>query len=510
MSPDDVNKQRESTEPASPAGKPAKPARINRFAIGLNVLLQLALVFLIIAALNYIGFKHFKRWDFSRDQKHALSDQTRQLLAGLPKPVKIFVFFSPDPRLPGGDVFQDIQALLKEYQYAANGKVEVETIDPYRNLSRARELMAQYKFGNENVVIVDYQGHSKLVNATDMAQYDNAADMSGQPPRLVAFNGEQALTGAILEVSEEKQNKIYFIDGKGGPALGSDELSVLKTYMDRQNLKAAPLTLMNAEKIPDDAKLVMLIGAKYDLTDRELQMLKDYWEKQGRLFIALNPSGVTPKLDGFLREKGINPQDDRVLRTMAMGPVTGIVRDVAGIFSDSSPVTRKLQGVDTLFMGQTQSLGVANLPDVHVDTLVTAGEGYWGETKYQDMETTGVSYDPKEDISAPLTIAVSAEKGALQDASVNVDTSRMIVTGNSDFVGSEALAQAAPNLDFTLDGINWLLNREPLIGIAPKAEEQFTLNLTDQQMQRMELLVMVVMPVGVAMLGAFVWAQRRR
>jgi len=86
----------------------------------------------------------------------------------------------------------------------------------------------------------------------------------------------------------------------------------------------------------------------------------------------------------------------------------------------------------------------------------------------------------------------------------------MIVTGNSDFVGSEALAQAAPNLDFTLDGINWLLNREPLIGIAPKAEEQFTLNLTDQQMQRMELLVMVVMPVGVAMLGAFVWAQRRR
>ena len=25
--------------------------------------------------------------------------------------------------------------------------------------------MAKYKFGNENVVIVDYQGHSKLVNS---------------------------------------------------------------------------------------------------------------------------------------------------------------------------------------------------------------------------------------------------------------------------------------------------------------------------------------------------------
>ena len=33
------------------------------------------------------------------------------------------------------------------------------------------------------------------------------------------------------------------------------------------------------------------------------------------------------------------------------------MRDVVGIFSDTSPVTQKLQGVDTIFMGQTQSLG---------------------------------------------------------------------------------------------------------------------------------------------------------
>ena len=150
------------------------------------------------------------------------------------------------------------------------------------------------------------------------------------------------------------------------------------------------------------------------------------------------------------------------------------------------------------------------VPEVHTDTLVTAGEGYWGETKYQDMETTGVSYDPKEDISAPLSFAASAEKGALQDTSVNVDSARMIVTGNSDFLGSQALAQAAPNLDFALDGVNWLLNRTELIGIAPKAEKQFELNLTDQQLWRMQWLVMGMMPVVVGMIGAFVWAQRRR
>jgi len=488
---------------------PKKAPRIHRFFIGVNVLAQILIVIFILAGINYIAFKHFKRWDFSRDQKYALSDQTRRLLEGLQKTVKIYVFFSPDPRLPGGDVYADVQNLLKEYQYAAKGKLDVEMIDPFKNLSRAKELMAQYKFGNENVVVVDYEGHSKLVNATDMADYDNSGDMYGQQaPKLKAFKGEQALTGAILEVSEEKQNKLYLIGGKGGPELAGDELAVIKTYLERQNLKLDTITLMNVEKVPDDAKVLMLIGAKYDLTDRELKLLRDYWDARGRIFVSLDPSGVTPKLAGFMSESGIKPQDDRVLRTMALGPMTGIVRDVAGLFSDSSPVTKRLKGVDTIFMGQTQSLAISQ--GLGAQPLVTAADGYWGETKYQDMESTGVSYNPKEDISAPLTIAASTEKGALPDESVKVDTSRMIVVGNSTFATSEALQQSPANIDFVLAGLNWLLNREELIGIAPKEEQQFSLNLTGDQLARIELLVMVVMPMGAAMVGGFMWAQRRR
>jgi len=491
----------------SPETSPKKAARINRFAIGANVVIQIVTIFFIVCGVNYIGFKHFKRWDFSQDQKYALADQTLQVLGGLQKPVKVYVFFSPDPRLQGGELFPNIQALLKEYQYAAKGNLEVETIDMMRNLSRTRELMAQYKFGNEDVVIVDYRGRSKILNVPDMAQWDNSGAMTGQAPKLIAFNGEQMLTGAIIEVTEQTQNKVYFIGGKGGPELTSNDLAFLKTYLDRENLKTDTLTLMNAPSIPDDAKVVMLIGPKYDLTDRELQLLKDYWDKQGRLYIALDPSGNTPKLDGWLRGLGIDPQDDRVLRTVSLGTVTGVIHDVYGVFSDTSEVTRKLQGVDSLFTGLTQSLGVTVVPEIHSDTLVTAAEGYWGETKYRDAT---VSYDPKEDYSQPLSIAVSAEKGAVQDTGVNVDSSRMIVTGNSDFMASAAISQEGAALDFVLDGVNWLLNRTQLIGIAPKTAEQFTLNLTDKQTSIMEWLVLGVIPISMAMLGTLVWLQRRR
>jgi len=495
----------------NPEVKPKKVVRIHRFAIGINVLVQILAVLFILSAVNYYSFKHFKRWDFSRNQKYALSDQTKRILADLPKTLKIYVFFSPDPHLQGGDVFPDVQSLLTEYQYAANGKLDVEMIDPFKDMSRAQALMTQYKFGNENVLIVDYQGRSKLVNVTDMAEYDDSGEEMGQPPKLKAFKGEQALTGAILEVTEDKQNKIYLIGGKGGPELAGDELSGIKAYLERQNLKLDSLTLMNVAKVPDDATALMLIGAKYDLTDRELSLLHDYWNNHGRLFIALDPAGSTPKLAGFLREVGITPQNDRVLRTVAMGPMTGIVRDVAGSFSDTSAITDRFKGVDTMFLGETQSLALSQAPNVHTEPLVTAAEGYWGETNYQDMEKTGVSYDPKEDISAPLTIAASAEQGALADQSVKMDTSRMIVTGNSSFITNEALAQANMNIDFVVSGINWLLpNREELIGMPPKDEEQFTLNLSDEAIGRIELLVLLIMPLAAATVGTLVWVQRRR
>ena len=486
------------------ADKRPKVFRIKRFQIGLNVLVQLVAVVFILGALNYIAFHHYKRWDFSRNQKYALSDQTRRLLQSLDKPMKVVVFFNP-----GVDIYDDLQNLLKEYQYATQKKVEVETINPYRNFSRARELQAKYKFGaNENIVILDYDGRTKFVNATDMADYDQSGMMYGQPPQLKAFKGEQALTGAMLQVIENSQSKLYLLGGKGGPELKGEELSTFKTYLERQNIKFDALNLMNVDKVPDDAKALFLLGARYDVTDRELKILRDFWEKKGRLFVALDPSAATPKLAAFLAELGVSPQNDRVLRTVALGPVTGIVREVVGVFSDSSEVTKRLKGVETMFMGDTQSLVTGQAAGSKTVPLISAAEGFWGETKYENLRETGVAFDPKEDHGPPLQVTVSMEKGALPDQRVQVDSSRMIVVGNSAFVTNDALTEA--NIDFALAGLNWLLSREELIGIAPKESKAFTLNLTDEQVRNIALLSLGVIPAAVAVIGIAAWARRRR
>ncbi len=96
----------------------------------------------------------------------------------------------------------------------------------------------------------------------------------------------------------------------------------------------------------------------------------------------------------------------------------------------------------------------------------------------------------------------------LPDQRVQVDTSRLIVVGNSAFVTNDALTEA--NVDFALAGLNWLLSREELIGIAPKQAQLFTLNLTDEQVRNIALLTIGAMPAIVALIGIGAWVQRRR
>src|SRR5206468_9145464 len=114
--------------------------KIGRIRIGLNVLVQIILILFLAAMVNSFAFKHFKRWDFSRDQKYALSDKTKRFLETLKGKMRITVFFSPNTPISA-----DVQNLLTEYQYAAKGKIDVEQIDPERKLTRAKGSVEIYQ-----------------------------------------------------------------------------------------------------------------------------------------------------------------------------------------------------------------------------------------------------------------------------------------------------------------------------------------------------------------------------
>ena len=504
----------------------SQPKGIRRLQIGVNVIVQVALLLFLALMVNYLGFEHYRRWDLTRDKKFELSDKTKRFLDSMKGKARITVFFAPN-----NPIANDVQMLLTEYQYAAKGKIDVENIDPERNLSRAKEVVDKYKVvSDDSMLILDYAGRNKTVKATEMAEIDPGNPMFGEGPKVSAFKGEQALTSALIDLVEGKKNIVGYLLGHGEPPIAEapppspmmppqqqqagSPVSVLKTFIENENIKMQELNLTEVPAIPPETKTLMIVGPQYDFSDREMKMLRDFWEKQGRIFLLLDPAAKTPKLDAFVNNLGVRVNDDRLMAMMKTGiQEVALVRDVIGKFLPDNPITKRLGDVRAAFVGGTASLTLdqqrVQAANIRLQPLIEAQKGYWAEKDYNTPDQAKLQADAANAGAAPLVIAASIEKGGSGDERVQTNSSRMIVVSNATFVQDAALTQDQQALDFASAGVNWLLSREQLIGIAPKVPKTLTFSLNEQALTNLRWIVLLLLPLVPAAIGTAVWWQRR-
>jgi hypothetical protein len=503
-----------------------KPQKIHRVRIGVNIIVQVALLLFLAIAANYLGFEHYKRWDLSRDQKYALSDKTKRFLETIKGKMRVTVFFSAN-----SPIGQDVQSLLTEYQYAAKEKIDIEHIDPERNYSRAKALVDKYKIvSDESQIILDYDNRNKAVKASEMAEMDQGNPMFGEPPKMIAFKGEQAITSAMIDLVEGKKNAVGYVLGHKeppiadtpasiSPSMAPDQgtrspLSLVKTVIENENIKFQELNLFEVPEIPADLKTIVINGPQYDLSDREMKLLHNFWEKQGRILLLLDPSAKTPKLLAFVNDLGVKVNDDRLMAMVKTGiQEMARVRDVIGNFLPESPITRKLADVRGIFVGGTSSLTLeqdrVRAANVRLQPLIQAEKGYWAEKDYNSTDEAKLQADAAANPGTPLFIGVSIEKGGSADERVQTNSARMVVVTNASFVLDTSITQDQQALDFMSGSVNWLLSREQLIGIAPKVPKTLTFSLDDNAMRNLRWLILVMLPLVPAVLGFGVWWYRR-
>jgi hypothetical protein len=486
--------------------------KIGRVRIGLNVVVQIVLILFLAAMVNSYAFKHYARWDFSRDQKYALSDKTKRFLDSLKGKMRVTVFFSPTT-----PISTDVQNLLTEYQYAGKGKIDVEQIDPERSLSRAKELFDKYKVvTDESLLVLDYEGRNKTVKASEMADVDQSGAAFGEGPRVAAFKGEQAITAAMIDLVEGKKKTLGYVTGHKEPPLSvpTSPMTVLKTFIENENIKFQELNLLDQPVIPADVNAVMIIGPQYDFSDREMNVLRDFWDKQGRILVLIDPAANIPRLRAFLDELGVKVNDDRLMVFLRTGiQELALTRDVQAHFLGDSPVTKRLADVRAIFVGGTASLTLdpnrGRTANIRLEPLIQTEKGYFAESDYNSDNQVKLQADAQKAGDTSLTIGASAEKGGSADARVQVNSSRLVVVTNATFVQDSAIMQDQAALDFVSGAVNWLLSREQLIGIAPKIPKPLTFSLDPEALQRLRWVILILMPLIPAAIGTVVWWQRR-
>jgi ABC-type uncharacterized transport system involved in gliding motility auxiliary subunit len=136
--------------------------------------------------------------------------------------------------------------------------------------------------------------------------------------------------------------------------------------------------------------------------------------------------------------------------------------------------------------------------------LVKTPETFWGET---DASAGRTEFNPAQDIKGPLPLAVAVETSKPRGVDVSIGVTRLVVVGTSRFVDNSSLSGG--NLDFFMNSLNWLLQREQLVAVGPKMPEEFRLDMSPNQQRAVYALVIGGMPLAVAIIGVAVWLRRR-
>lgn len=472
---------------------------------GASVLVVIA----ILAAINYLGVRHTKRWDLTAAKQFSLADQTKKVLQGLDKPLQIKVFARSDE-------FPRFRERLEEYQHHAK-QIAIQYIDPERDPRQAN----QYQIASLNTVVLEYDGRVERVTG----------------------DAEQELTNGLVKVVQGRQNKAYFVQGHGERSPEESDAngySGIASLLKSQNFEHSTIVVAQQNEIPADATLLIVAGPKSDFLPNEIDALKKYLGKGGKVLFMIDPpdrvgAPELTNLTALLKEWAIEvgsgvivhaPQDAAIpkgdaIDVAALAPVRG--GDGTYVLAAKYNQHPVMQGfrrysVYRLARAITPASGAEGRS---AQTLVETTKSSWSESDLARLLKEGkVSFDPdKGDKEGPVSLAAAVSAPATDvpapagDAGDKKDEapkpeSRIVVFGDSDFA-SNSIAGFEGNSDLFLNAINWLGQQENMIAIRPRDPEDRRITMTADQQVVTFWLTVVVIPGLILVTGIWTWWRRR-
>ena len=446
----------------------------------------------ILVAINYIGSRQNKRWDLTANKAFSLSDQTRTILGKLDSPLQVQVFAQESD-------FPRYQDRMREYEYASR-KISTEYVDPDKKPTIAKANSIQ-QYGT---IVFNYKGRTERVTS----------------------DTEQDITNGIIKVVTGQQKKLYFTQGHGEKdptASDRDGYNAIAGALGRENYGVEKLVLAQTGAVPDDATAVIIAGPKTDFFAPEVDALKKYLDKQGKVVMLIDPPDKADapqptNLIALAHDWGIDVGNNVVVDVSGMGRLIGTDASVPVAASYPSHAITKNGSFNFLTafpMARSASPVTGGVNGRTAQAVVETSPRSWAETDIKGLLTSGqVSLDEaKGDKKGPVAIisAVSAA-GAASDPKAPADApkpeTRLVVGGDSDFAANSGLGIQG-NRDLFMNIVGWVSQQENLISIRPKEADDRRITLTATQQSNIIWLSLLIIPGFIFGSGVYSWWRRR-
>ncbi len=475
---------------------------------GTNVGVAVLLVTGIAVIVNVIVVQRFDTsTDWTSDKIYTLSDQTKKILHGLDREIRVIAFFSLNPT--NDQLARDRQRaeyLLEMYQRETD-KLTVEFVDPYSGAMRSQEYEIQF----DGTTVFERGGVQEQITTVD----------------------EQKFTSAILKVVRDESLKIYFLTGHEGQTIDDFEqkgYSQTKEELEKQNYRVETLSLVTQPEVPADCAALIIPGPKAPLMAHEVNAISKYLDKDGKLFLMLDPSLNSAKepnqgLVELMNKWGVIIGNDLVLdRIRPAFFLVGGSQPEAPTLSDFEfhQITQEVYRPVTFQLARSVTPKTNAGSNLNIKSLVKTTDevgGSWGETKRKADGTfePDLSYTEGEDTPPPVSLAVAVQRDGSQsmpgdDRVANTpeeSKTRIVVVGDSDFANN-FFFHGTGGGDFFLNAVNWLTLEEDLIAIRPVDPTERSLRMmTPHEVAFVQMTAIFLIPLIIFLIGVGVWWRRR-
>jgi ABC-type uncharacterized transport system involved in gliding motility auxiliary subunit len=392
--------------------------------------------------------------------------------------------------------FPTFRDKLKEYAYISKN-ISTEYIDPDKKRTVAQENQVQ-QYGT---IVFKYKGRTERVTSSS----------------------EQDITNGIIKVVSGTQKKVYFTQGHGEKDTASSERDGYATIagaLGRENYTLDKVVLAQTGAVPDDAAVLVIAGPRTDFFPNEIDALKKYLAKSGKLLLEIDPpekpdSPPFTNLIAIAHEWDMQVGNDVVVDASGMGRLIGTDESVPVAANyPQHPITQRFNYL-TAYPLARSVVPISGGVDNHTaQTFIETSARSWGETDLKSLMTTGkVAFDEGKDLKGPVSIAATASAASASDAAkIETDApkaeTRVAVIGDSDFASNSVIGIQG-NRDMFMNTIGWLSQQENLIAIRPKEADDRRVTMTATQQTNVMWLSLLVIPACIFGSGVYTWWRRR-
>jgi ABC-2 type transport system permease protein len=335
-------------------------------------------------------------------------------------------------------------------------------------------------------------------NLTRVLEYKGRTSKLRLYNEIDAFPSEREITAAIKRLVVNPP-KIAFVTGH-------NERSISKTgdrnYQMIANDKKGRKSIINqgfdvlgidlaSSPIPDSLTALVIADPTISLTGDELLKIKGYLDKGGNMMITTEPG----------QQKVINPLLGILGVHVAPGMLVMPTRDnVPNLI-----IARTFEGMP-VGMPSVAALSYVKTGKFKIDTILTSPAKGWNKLSKIDLSSSEVSYNPGEgDLMKSWPTAIRLTR------SLNGRAQKIFISGDADFMDNGELKQPKGfNRDFAINLFSWFSGGKFPIDTARPAPIDNDILLKKSQIANLKLLFIGLIPLLIAVLGAYTLISRKR